>query len=142
VLDAHYERAKSYKAFKSVTERLVVGGRLRKGMDSNAPSNTLALAETGYSRNRFGNGWADVDGDCQNSPAEALTGQSTTRVRFADERRCLVVTGRWISPFTGMLIHNAGVTGRFVERQRNKAVPLTRLLGPENLQPSQTLRNC
>jgi hypothetical protein len=56
VPDAHYERAKSYKAFKLVTECLVAGGRLRKGMGSKALSNTSALAETGYSRDRFGSG--------------------------------------------------------------------------------------
>jgi len=109
VPDARYERAKSYKAFKSVTGCLIAGGRLRKGMDSNALSDTLALAETNYSRERFGNGWADADGDCQNSRAEALIEQSTTRVRFADERRCRVVTGRWISPFTGTLLFSCAL---------------------------------
>jgi hypothetical protein len=75
---AHYERAKSYKACKSIPKCLAAGGRLPKGMDSNASSDTLVLAETGYSRDRFGNGWADVDGYCQNSRAEALIEQSTT----------------------------------------------------------------
>jgi hypothetical protein len=111
VPDAHYERAKSYKAFKPVTECLAAGGRLPKGMDSNALSNTSALAETDYSRERFGNGWADVYGDCQNSRAEALIEQSTTQVRFADERRCLVVTGRWISPLTSKVIHDTKLSG-------------------------------
>ncbi|MFT7049416.1 MAG: hypothetical protein ACJAZE_001817 [Halioglobus sp.] len=50
-------------------------------MDSNALSNTLALAETGYSRDRFGSGWADVDRDCQNSREETFIEQSTTQVR-------------------------------------------------------------
>jgi hypothetical protein len=44
---------------------------------------------------------------CQDSRAEALIAQSTTRVRFADESRCRVVTGRWISPFTGKVIQNS-----------------------------------
>jgi hypothetical protein len=63
VPDAYYERARSYNAFESVPVCLEAGGRLPKGMGSNAPSSTLALAETGYSRDRFGNGWANVDGD-------------------------------------------------------------------------------
>ena len=106
---SYYERTKSYEAFESVPACLAAGGRLPKGMGSNAPSSTLALAETGYSRDRFGSGWADVDGDCQNSRAEALIEQSTTQVRFADERRCRVVTGRWISPFTGKVIRDIDI---------------------------------
>jgi hypothetical protein len=124
VPDAHYERAKSYKAFKSVTECLVAGGRLRKGMDSNALSDTLALAETNYSRERFGNGWADADGECQNSRAEALTKQSTTQVQFADERRYRVVTGRWISPSQAKMIHNACINGCFCAAKRGNNRPV------------------
>ena len=29
-------------------------------------------------------------------------------MRFADPRRCRVLTGRWVSPFTGEIIQNAG----------------------------------
>jgi len=104
---SYYDRTKSYAAFDSVNACLAAGGRLSKGMYSNALSNASALAEAGYSRDRFGSGWADADGDCKNSRAEAPIGQSTTQVWFADERRCRVVTGRWISPFTGKVIHNA-----------------------------------
>jgi hypothetical protein len=32
---------------------------------------------------------------------------SSTPVRFAERDRCRVVTGRWISPFTGMVIQNS-----------------------------------
>jgi hypothetical protein len=92
---------------------LAAGGQLPKGMDNNALSNTSALAETGYSRDGFGSGWADVDDDCQNSRTEALIEQSTTQARFDDERRCRVVTGRWISPLTGKVIHNARNSGIF-----------------------------
>lgn len=46
--------------------------------------------------------------DNRDSRAEALIDTSTTRVRFADnEKRCRVVTGRWVSPFTGEVIQNA-----------------------------------
>ena len=61
----------------------------------------------GYERSAFGHGWNDADGDCQDSRAEALIAQSTTKVRFAGESRCRVVTGRWISPFTGKVIQNS-----------------------------------
>lgn len=60
-----------------------------------------------YKRSAFGHGWADVDGDCQNSRAEALIVTSTTQVRFATDKRCRVTTGRWISPFTNQVIQNA-----------------------------------
>jgi len=59
-------------------------------------------------RSAFGHGWDDQDGDCQNSRAEALIATSTTPVRFATGKRCRVVTGRWVSPFTGRVIQNAG----------------------------------
>jgi hypothetical protein len=133
VPDARYERAKSYKAFKSVPEYLAAGGRLRKGMDSNAPSDTFALAETGYSKDRFGNGWADVDGDCQNSRAEALIEKSTAQVQLPDESRCRVVTGRWISPFISKVIHNA-----FVQRQSWQSEAATRLYGGGPSEPERT----
>ncbi|WP_228289076.1 HNH endonuclease family protein [Marinobacter salinisoli] len=62
---------------------------------------------TDYQRKKFGHGWDDSDGDCQNSRAEALIASSTTSVRFSDPRRCRVTSGRWISPFTGKVIQNA-----------------------------------
>lgn len=108
---SHYDRTKNYQPFSSVDSCLDAGGRLPKGMSSQGTGKlarkTLALAEAGYSRGKFGSGWADTDGDCQDSRAEALIAQSSTRVRFADKRRCRVVTGRWISPFTGKVIQNA-----------------------------------
>ena len=60
-----------------------------------------------YKRSAFGHGWDDADGDCQNSRAEALIATSSRTVRFATGRECRVVTGRWISPFTGNVIQNS-----------------------------------
>jgi hypothetical protein len=103
-----YERTKNYKAFESLEGCIQSGGKLPKGYTlqraSNSDSNRNGLK---YERSAFGHGWDDSDGDCQNSRAEALIAQSSTDVRFADERRCRVVTGRWISPFTGRVIQNA-----------------------------------
>ncbi|MDG5498932.1 HNH endonuclease family protein [Marinobacter sp. BGYM27] len=38
---------------------------------------------------------------------EALAAQSTAPVRYATDKKCRVVAGRWISPFTGKVIHDA-----------------------------------
>jgi len=102
-----YERTENYRAFDSLEACLGSGGQLPKGVtlastnDSQDPSGV-------YKRSAFGHGWDDADGDCQDSRAEALIAQSTTKVRFADESRCRVVTGRWISPFTAKVIQNSG----------------------------------
>lgn len=105
-----YERTQNYRAFESLSDCLEAGGKLPRGVTgkntlSSSPQ-TLAMAKN-YDRSAFGHGWVDSDGDCQDSRAEALIATSTTPVRFATNRRCRVITGRWISPFTGEIIQNA-----------------------------------
>ena len=106
-----YERTKNYTAFDSLEACLAVGGRLPKGITlksaDGAPTSKKTVGASKYKRSAFGHGWDDSDGDCQNSRAEALITTSTTPVRFADAKRCRVVIGRWISPFTGLIIQNA-----------------------------------
>ncbi|SES87636.1 Protein of unknown function [Marinobacter segnicrescens] len=99
-----YERTRDFTPYPDVDACLAAGGRLPDGISrsGNEP------VSKGYQRSEFGHGWDDRDGDCQDSRAEALIATSATRVRFADERRCRVVTGRWISPFTGNVLQNAG----------------------------------
>lgn len=109
---SYYERTKNYQAFDSVHACIQSGGRLPKNMSSfqsiaKAEMSARPTSSSGYERSKFGHGWDDADGDCQDSRAEALITASTTTVRFADERRCRVVTGRWISMFTGNVIQNA-----------------------------------
>jgi hypothetical protein len=92
----------------SLDDCLASGGRLPKGMNANLLTGQDREAKaTAYSREHFGSGWADTDGDCQDSRAEALIETSSTPVIFDDSRRCRVVRGRWISPFTGAVIQNA-----------------------------------
>lgn len=104
-----YERTNNYKAFDSLVACLGSGGELPKGLSYTFVRDTQDHLEEqrDYERSAFGHGWSDADGDCQNSRAEALIVTSTTPVRFASDKRCRVVTGRWISPFTNQVIQNA-----------------------------------
>ena len=105
-----YERTENYTAYDSVEACLEADGRLPKGLTLASLSDRQARSGgvREYTRSAFGHGWDDANGDCQDSRAEALIVTSTTTVRFADEHRCRVTTGRWISPFTGEVIQNAG----------------------------------
>lgn len=99
-----YSRTKNFSAFSSMDACIAAGGRLSK-TDSSSRESFQPEVGDDYEREHFGKGWADVDGDCQNSRQEALASQSTGPVRF-DRRGCRVIAGRWISPFTGKVIHN------------------------------------
>lgn len=105
-----YDRTKNFQPFDSIEACLAAGGRLPKGVvrPSVNDRRTIDSGDSGsYSRAAFGHGWDDSDGDCQDSRAETLIQMSSTPVRFATDRRCRVVTGRWISPFSGKVILNA-----------------------------------
>lgn len=105
-----YDRTKNFQPFDSIEACLAAGGRLPKGVVRPSVNHrrTIDSGDSGsYSRAAFGHGWDDSDGDCQDSRAEALIQMSSTPVRFATDRRCRVVTGRWISPFSGKVILNA-----------------------------------
>lgn len=98
----YYERTKKYEGFDSIEECLKSGGRV---LDSQRSDRLHKSVD--YERSKFGAGWDDSDRDCQNQRAEALIKTSSTSVRFADKEKCRVITGRWISPFTGNVIQNA-----------------------------------
>ena len=108
-----YDRTQNFTPFDTVEACLDAGGRLPKGISTLAmgeekePADRPSGALGDYRRSAFGHGWDDANGDCRNSRAEALVARSTTKVRFASDRGCRVVNGRWVSAFTGKVIQNA-----------------------------------
>lgn len=56
---------------------------------------------TRYDRDLYG-GWADQDGDCQNTRHEVLELLSTGAVSKTSDG-CAVVRGRWLDPYTGQV---------------------------------------
>jgi hypothetical protein len=105
---SYYDRTKNFRPFDSVEACLASGGRLPKRLADKRSTSSPQVTSQSYERSAFGHGWDDADGDCQNSRAEALIATSSTTVRFSTDKNCRVVTGRWISPFTGNVIQNSG----------------------------------
>ncbi|WP_276784792.1 HNH endonuclease family protein [Thalassolituus oleivorans] len=100
----YFDNIKKFKGFETEEACLDSGGR-RPKQQSPLVQPTV-VQNSSYDRKMFGSGWSDDDKDCQNSRQEALISQSTAPVRFSDERRCKVSYGRWISPYSGNVIHN------------------------------------
>lgn len=105
---SYYERTKDFITFGSLDQCLDSGGRLPRQLAAQHSNYRTQDDSQSYERSAFGHGWDDTDGDCQDSRAEALIATSSTPVRFAGDKRCRVVAGRWISPFTGNVIQNSG----------------------------------
>lgn len=103
----YYQRTTRYTAYPSLQACLDAGGRLPHGVAGESPRSTVTDT-LAYRREYFGRGWLDFDGDCRDARQEALAAQSTGQVRF-DARGCRVIAGRWISPFTGKVIHDPSV---------------------------------
>lgn len=104
---SYYERTKNFTPFDSVESCIASGGRLPKALSQTQVAQAQMDGARSYKRSEFGHGWADADGDCRDSRAEALIAASSTAVRFATDKGCRVVTGRWISPYTGNVIQNS-----------------------------------
>lgn len=100
----HYKRTKNFTSFESLASCINDGGRLAKG-SSSTPASTQK--KSSYSRKMFGHGWADSNKDCQNSRMETLITYSLSPVRFKTDKSCMVISGKWVSPFTGNTIYTA-----------------------------------
>jgi hypothetical protein len=102
-----YEQTKHYTPFDTLQACLDAGGRnVGQGGASKAQSSPVQHGNQQvpvYSRAAFGQGWADTDKDCQDSRAEALIQTSTIP---AVMKGCRVLSGRWISPYSGHVIMN------------------------------------
>jgi len=111
----YYERTMHFQTFNSLKSCIDSGGRLPKNYSkdtkynkANSSENTYVSKKASkYSRNEFGSGWADEDGDCQNSRMEALISQSLVQVKFKTDRKCKVESGKWVSSFSGKTIFKA-----------------------------------
>ena len=55
--------------------------------------------ESGYERDKF-NHWVDADGDCQDTRAEVLLAESTSKPRG----RCEATKGTWTSSYDGVTL--------------------------------------
>ncbi|AAZ28109.1 HNH endonuclease family protein [Colwellia psychrerythraea] len=104
----YYKRTKNFTSFISLASCIESGGRLPKN-SSSTPANTQkqSTISSNYSRKMFGHGWADSNKDCQNSRMETLIAYSLSPVRFKTTKECEVVSGKWISPFSGKTIYAA-----------------------------------
>lgn len=111
---AYYERTKNFKSFNTLASCLASGGRLPENykghvVNSHSPKRVSSSKQPQgkYSRSHFGNGWADLNKDCQDSRVEALIAHSVGQIQFQSAKQCKVKSGKWISPFTGNTIYNA-----------------------------------
>ena len=67
----------------------------------------LPREDAKYDRKLWGR-WIDADKDCQNTRAEVLIDESLGPVGFTDARECVVASGIWLDPYTGIVIEIAG----------------------------------
>lgn len=106
---SYYSRTKNFTAFDSLQACVDAGGRLPKGItlaSSSGYGQSQPANDSAYSRDHFGSGWATEN--CRDTRSEILASQATGPVRYADpDKRCRVVSGRWISPYTGSVLSSA-----------------------------------
>jgi len=112
----YYEKTSAANAFPSIEACLAQGGRHPQRGQGQCQAATMSTAAVrtpapapqsggAYDRDLFG-GWADADGDCQNTRHEVLAALSTGPVSYSRDG-CYVVHGRWNDPYTGGIYSTA-----------------------------------
>lgn len=96
---SYYSRTKNFTPYDTLEACLHAGGKLPASYSS---SDSLGAD---YSRDQFGHGWADVDHDGQDTRQEVLIVQNTGNLAYNEHGR--VVSGRWISLYSGRVFYNA-----------------------------------
>lgn len=110
---SYYGKTKNFQPHASIDACLAAGGRHPKSGQGSCQSASSAPAMSKptavqtvssykrYDRDLFG-GWADADGDCQNTRHELLAQLSTGPVRYSSDG-CRVTRGRWNDPYSGQI---------------------------------------
>ena len=52
--------------------------------------------------------WTDADRDCQDARDEVLIAESRTAVAYRTDRKCTVVTGEWLAPYSNTIVTDPG----------------------------------
>ena len=60
-----------------------------------------------YDREFYFGSWEDFDGDCQNTRAEVLINESYSSISFRGNDNCVVDSGEWYDPYTGITFYYA-----------------------------------
>lgn len=102
-----YNRTKNFTAFENLETCIAAGGRLPKAFSNNFEDVAANSPQTTYKRSYFGKSWLDEDHDCQNTRAEILIASNTGNLRFSDNKQCRVLSGKWVSPYSGKSIYVA-----------------------------------
>jgi len=66
----------------------------------------LLLFAQDYKRSEFKH-WSDLDKDCQTSRAETLIRYNVGIITFKTDKKCLVISGTWVCPYTNYVYYKA-----------------------------------
>jgi hypothetical protein len=94
---SYYSSIKHYTPYKTMDECL--------NSDGTQLTESTSPQASGYSRDKFGSGWSDIDHDGRDTRQEVLILQNTGNLVFNSEGK--VIRGRWVSMYSGKVIVEA-----------------------------------